>query len=180
MTRTRNVYGKIRIEDVIERLRSKFNKINSGIEDEAIKDFERKNKIQLPNDYRTFLKSVDGAEADWLNIYGINEIELNSFSYSDVLTRGRRDMKILLIGKRNADDLAMKLSLSKDEKNKDRRDILDIFHETGDAKVIAHSFTEFLHRYLEKKDYDLEKQFLPYKEYFSFKEPVGSHLDVFF
>lgn len=124
-------------------------KFNQGADSEEILRFEATTGHRLPDDYKAFLKRSNGAHIFEIELYGLKDIEHKSFTY----LRGEQERKArevyAIAHWYTGDDILLNLEAPAGAKNKNRRDIIDRFHEGDECEVIAKSFGEFLYRIIE-------------------------------
>lgn len=187
-----DLYQKINIEDVLRDLKIlKGNNPHANVENEVFPEFafnagaspdeimyfEKTAGLELPQDYRAFLAFTNGGAIYSLRFSPVNKLKPLTITYEDEIGRFRKLKHVFEIGSDwGGNPLAMNLQVPRGAKNPKRRDILDIFHENDETRVIAKSFGEFLYRFLEggkipdiesinKSHYWLTSEFEPVRQY---------------
>ena len=194
-----DIYHKVKMEDILEEIldvKSKTDKIEilkKGATNKKISALETRIKLQLPPDYKSFLKFSDGAEVFGLSLCSVDQLYNIPVIYEDNSGNERKLNQLYRIGFDGSGfSLLMNLNLPSGAKDPNRRDILDSgMSETrveGTLEVIAKSFGEFLYRIIDgskkqSRKYDwprkqliedpeidrsmfwLDPEFKPYREY---------------
>lgn len=167
-----DLYHTIRIEDVLTRLKTlSAAELRHGTLESAILGFEQRQQIVLPPDYRAFLQMTNGASILDDEFYALNELASHTFKFYDRADR-EHAYQVLPFANENGNPLFLNLRQPKGAQDPARRDIMDMSHEDGQVTVVAKSFGEFLHRFLESGGasesgmYWLDPEFRPPREYF--------------
>jgi len=196
-----DIYHKVKMDDIIAEIldiKSRTNKIDlqkKGATNQDIVTLETKIKLQLPPDYKAFLRFSDGGEMFGLSLCSVEQLYNILIMYEDEEGNERKLNHLYRIGFDGSGfSLLMNLKLPSGANDPNRRDILDAgsgMSQTrveGRLDVISKSFGEFLYRVIDgskrqARKYDwprkqlvevpgidqsmfwLEPEFKPYKEY---------------